>query len=136
MEIKFKYHPFIEGLRINEDGTIIVINEKELTPFVKGSSRSPRVNVKSSSYTVAKLICEAWNGPRESGNQRVVHIDGDLDNNHYTNLKWGVSATQKLTEKQHNEIVDKYQSGKKKSELSREYNVSITHISRILNGKN
>lgn len=43
---------------------------------------------KGKTYKVHQLVCEAFNGPKESG-QVCMHIDEDYTNNRPENLKWG-----------------------------------------------
>jgi len=38
---------------------------------------------------VAKLVCEAFNGPQPFPEAVCMHLDENSRNNHYTNLQWG-----------------------------------------------
>lgn len=40
-------------------------------------------------YRVARVICEAFNGPAPREGLDTVHIDEDSSNNQPSNLKWG-----------------------------------------------
>lgn len=131
MDKQYKYHPFIEGLRINEDGTSIQMNGQEVPIYRREGETTNRVNLKHRVITVIKLVNEAWNGPRENEKQVVCRIDGDFENDHYTNLKWGYSSSQRLTAKQKTEIKQKLAQGIKAVELAKEYGVSKSHIGRI-----
>lgn len=41
-------------------------------------------------YTIHKLTCLAFHGEPDSNlkNPTVDHVDGDISNNHYSNLEW------------------------------------------------
>jgi hypothetical protein len=40
-------------------------------------------------YKVARLVCEAFNGPAPEGKNVCMHLDENSRNNVPTNLKWG-----------------------------------------------
>jgi len=40
-------------------------------------------------YRVARLVCEAFNGPSPFKEAETLHIDEDSRNNQSSNLKWG-----------------------------------------------
>jgi hypothetical protein len=89
-KLKFQHHPLIDGLKVNEDGSQLIYNREPVRidkQVRKNGHESLRVNFGGhKSISVLKLICEAWNGERDT-NQVVCHI-GDKKNNHYTNLQW------------------------------------------------
>lgn len=37
---------------------------------------------------VSRSVCEAFHGPPPSSRHEAAHNDGDVTNNHYTNLRW------------------------------------------------
>jgi hypothetical protein len=38
-----------------------------------------------------RLVCEAFHGPQPTPAHQVAHNDGDVANNHYTNLRWATA---------------------------------------------
>ena len=81
-----RYHPVIEGMRVNEDGTEIFIDNNPLR--IKTESAGSRyVHIGDKRVTVIRLICECWHGMPEFGKaaRRVDERSGD----HYSNLYWG-----------------------------------------------
>lgn len=44
---------------------------------------------KRKNYKVARLVCEAFNGPPPSNYAVCMHVDENARNNAPTNLKWG-----------------------------------------------
>lgn len=87
----YRYHPEIEGLKINEDGTEIIYCGDVLQ--VSDHNRSDResdlkyVYFNKVTHSVAKLICECWNGmaenPRWCATRKTK--EGGF---HYSNLEW------------------------------------------------
>lgn len=136
----FRYHPIIEKLRINEDGTKIYFNDILLRSFENDKNRENptlKVNFINKAHSVAKLVCEAWNGLREHSGQRASKIDIYLGN-HYSNLEWKEGASngvgsfkQKLKPSDVAEIIELLKSTKSKTEIARMYNVNWSTISRI-----
>lgn len=126
-----------------------------------GTHGYPVVGLSMKSITrkecVHRLVCEAFHGPSADG-KNVNHIDGDKTNNSARNLEWVTPAQNnrhawnmglirppplkrgedngmaKLTKRQVLEIRcnEKLLSGK---ELAREYSVSTTVISDVINYK-
>lgn len=45
--------------------------------------------VKSKTYKVGRLVCEAFNGPAPADKPVCMHLDEDSMNNHPENLEWG-----------------------------------------------
>lgn len=92
----FRYHPEIEGLKVNEDGSKVLYLGETLE--VRKANRSSRNNdlqyvyFKSSMYSIAKLVCECWNGMAENPRwcaTRKVKAKGF----HYTNLFFAPCGT-------------------------------------------
>lgn len=50
---------------------------------------------------VADLVCQTFNGPRPDG-LNCLHIDGDVNNNRPTNLRWGTQSDNIFDEVTHN----------------------------------
>jgi len=136
----FRYHPIIEELRINEDGTEIYLKNVLLRSFENDKKRETptlKVNFHSRAHSVTKLVCEAWNGLREHTGQRVSKVD-IIAGNHYSNLEWKEGASngignfkQKLNISDVTEIVELLKTDKTMSEIGRMYGVNSATILRI-----
>ena len=80
-----------------EDGRVVnVLSGHEATHIYSGSGSlksKPRVLLwdpearKSTTYFVSRLVALAFL-PNPGGLPNVIHLDGDLSNNHVSNLKW------------------------------------------------
>lgn len=87
-----RYHPIIETLKVNEDGTEIILNGEKLVirtthhPTQRKPTLSVHINGKR--VTVQKLVCEAWHGVAPTGEHVARKVD-ELAGNHYSNLFWG-----------------------------------------------
>lgn len=89
---QFRYHPIIEHLKINEDGTVIELNgtpmniKEQTLPHL----RRPRkiVYVGAKTVNTIRLVCEAWHGIAPSGEHAARRVDEDKGD-HYSNLCWG-----------------------------------------------
>lgn len=142
----YKYHPEIEGLKVNEDGSEVLLNGEALT--VGDASRKERdtdlkyVYFQNRTHSVAKLVCECWNGMAENPRwcaTRKVKANGF----HYTNLffaKCGTNPEKKnasrgTRSKISKEDVPKIEKRLKKGEflkdIAKDYNTSEMSISRI-----
>lgn len=140
--MEYRYHPIIETLKINEDGTEVYYNGNLLTPFVNDKSRitpTLKVNFNNKAHSVTKLVCEAWNGLRKHSGQRVSKINL-LSNNHYSNLEWKEGAAngvgnfeQKIKPDDIDDIITLLKSNKTQVEIAKMYNVNPCTIGRIKN---
>lgn len=87
----FRYHPVIEGLKCNEDGSIIILNGKELVQKkynrkdTKGAQHL--VHFFTKNHSVIRLICECWIGMSENYDYIPRRVD-ESKGNHYSNLFW------------------------------------------------
>lgn len=137
--MEFRYHPIIEGLYINENGTEIYFKGVLLEPFENDKTRENptlKVNFINKAHSVSKLVCETWNGLREHSGQRASKIDLK-SGNHYSNLEWKEGATngvgdfkQKLQLSDVEDIVELLK-GKTITEIAGMYQVNYSTISRI-----
>ncbi|MDA6068671.1 hypothetical protein NJT12_03470 [Flavobacterium sp. AC] len=136
----FRYHPLIEGLRVNENGSEIYFNDVLLKPFENDKTRKNptlKVNFINKAHSVAKLICEAWNGLREHSDQRVSKIN-DLSDYHYSNLEWKEGSSngvgvfrQKIKLEDIDNIIKLLKSNKSNNEIAHMYGVHNATINRI-----
>ena len=140
--MEFRYHPIIEGLKVNENGTEVYYNGNLLAQFVTDKSRQTptyKVNFQNKAHSVSRLVCEAWNGLRQHSGQRVSKIN-DLSDNHYSNLEWkegsanGVgNFAQKIKADDLDNIIELLKSNKSQVEIAKMYNVHKCTIGRIHN---
>ena len=90
--MEMRYHPIIESLKVNEDGTIIELNNERLVIKTTHhpSQRKPTlsVHVNGKRVTVQKLVCEAWHGVTPTAEHVARRVDENAGN-HYKNLFWG-----------------------------------------------
>jgi len=100
--------------------------------------------------TVHKIVSTAFHGKRPDKLQ-VRHLDGNKENNHYTNLKYGTALENAEDRRGHlrtafgvkigssklsiKDVVDIIKSDLKQKQLSVKYNVSVANISMIINYK-
>lgn len=54
-----------------------------------GKRRILRVGRLKKTFKIARLVCEAFNGPKPFDGAVVMHLDEDPTNNRPENLKWG-----------------------------------------------
>ena len=85
-----------ELVEVNEDGTIIKYLDKTINQHLIKTSKNSKgykaVSIKGKSFYVHRIVAEAFIlNTRPIACKYVLHINNDLLNNHYTNLKWGTS---------------------------------------------
>lgn len=87
----FRYHPIIENLKVNEDGSEIIYLGKSLISktYTRKENSIPMqvVNIGRKIVTVMRLVNEAWNGVAENADFITKRIDEDKPI-HYSNLCW------------------------------------------------
>jgi hypothetical protein len=139
-------HPILD-LIINEDGTLLIYRGKPV--HVKVYKR-PRDNYSfkrccfaNRTHTIAKLVCEAFNGMRENLEDTVCRKDGNPNNDHYTNLYWGHrgsgvrtirtkrSKTSAIKKSEIPQIIKKILAGETLRNIALFYNTSDMSIYRI-----
>ena len=92
----YKYHPEIEGLKTNEDGSKILHFGDKME--IKKMNRRERptdalyVNLLGKTFTIAKLVCECWNGMAENPRWYATRREKEKGF-HYTNLYWAARGT-------------------------------------------
>ncbi|MGV0854638.1 hypothetical protein ACTS95_08020 [Empedobacter brevis] len=95
---QFRYHPVIEGLKVNEDGTEIYLDGSLLSIKVHQLKHTikPRriVNIGLKQVTVIRLVCDCWHGLALTGEHAARRID-ESKGDHYTNLYWGKKGMNK-----------------------------------------
>ena len=144
--MKFKTHPIVTDLKINEDGTQLFLKGEPLYPKeykIKGKHYLKKhVNFNSQTHSFAKLICEAWNGIRPDKEMVVKRRDFNPDNYHYTNLYWAPRGgmrtkktkrvkTSKISVKDIEVIIERIKAGDSLRVIAAAYNTSDMSIYRI-----
>ncbi|WP_196895999.1 LysM peptidoglycan-binding domain-containing protein [Aureivirga marina] len=127
-------------MKINSDGTNIIYNEKVLRIFEYDKKDRPMrmVSVNRKSYTVAKLVCEAWNGLPEDEKMIAKHKYCFTDD-HYRNLYWGKRGENKLVRSKLSKIssedipviIDRIKKGDTLKKIAADYGTSDTSIGRV-----
>jgi len=114
-----------------------------------------RVNNKSTSTYIHRLVAMHFIGPQPDGKLHVAHWDGDASNNHVSNLRWAsaaennadsvrlgrsskpsgvLSKTSKLDDLLLTKVFERYNNGKSARSISEEFNLSHQTVSCVLNG--
>ena len=90
--MEYRYHPIIENLKVNEDGSDIILNGEHLTIkiYQPKHTRNPTqsVHINRKKISIQKLVCEAWHGVTPNGEYAARRVD-ERNGNHYSNLYWG-----------------------------------------------
>lgn len=90
--MQHRYHPIIEGLKVNEDGSEILMNGQPviIVSDHPAHMRNPRKIVRfgKKNVTVIRLVIEAWHSLAPTGEHAARRID-EQAGDHYSNLFWG-----------------------------------------------
>lgn len=86
----FRYHPEIEGLKINENGTEVFLNESSVPVRVKKNGNHPYryIYFRGNIIGIARLVLECWQELPANPQMFAKHRDGNHTDYHYTNLVW------------------------------------------------
>lgn len=135
---QYRYHPEIEGLKVNEDGSEVLLNETAVAiKVMKSGNHSHRyVYLKGSKIAIAKLVLECWKEMPPVPKLTAKFKDGDYTNYHYQNLEWAnvggnSKFPPKLTPELEDEIMKKSDEGISDCELARQYNVARNTIQKL-----
>ena len=142
----YRYHPEIEGLKLNEDGSEVLLNGELLTVGkLKRTSRNSDmlyVYFKNKTYSVAKLVCECWNGMADNPRWYATRKE-KVKGFHYSNLIWAPCGTNlqprdrkrsnksRVTEAEVKKIEKRLLNGETLSAIASDYSTSDMSISRI-----
>lgn len=106
----FRYHPIIEGLKVNEDGTEILLNGNRLNIYHQkhGLTKKGRkvVQLNQKTVTTTRLTLEAWIGVKPTGEMTARRVEED-GGDHYSNLYWGKTGSTKSNQKNNPAIAAK-----------------------------
>lgn len=102
--MEFRFHPILEGLRVNEDGSEILLNNEPMSikTYQPKHTRIPvrMVDIGRKKVSVPRLVLEAWQGMPENLDCAARRHD-ETKGDHYTNLYWGSKGMTLSTVKGH-----------------------------------
>ncbi|MCS5737540.1 helix-turn-helix domain-containing protein, partial [Herbiconiux daphne] len=84
---------------------------------------------------VKNLVAQTFIRDFDLKREYVIYLDGNTNNHHYKNLDIVPIDRFKLTPEAAEEIRKQYKSGDKLRTIASKYNVSLSMISQIVNGK-
>jgi hypothetical protein len=135
----YRYHPEIEGLKCNADGSEVLFNGKLLKqremPQKNKKTSMIYVIVRSKAFSIAKLVCECWNGM--AANPRWCALRKDRNKGyHYTNLFFAPCGTQIKnnflpSEKDKKLIKKRLENGDTLKAIAMDYNTTDMTILRL-----
>lgn len=143
-----RYHPIIEGLKINEDGSEIIYLGEKLEPSKMNrtarNSDTILVYFGRKTCSVARLVCEAWHGMAPNIDYNATRIKNE-DGFHYKNLYWakkGVNPnydkikfprakSSKVPEERIPEVVERLKKGETLRSIAADFETTDMSISRI-----
>lgn len=146
----FRYHPILEGLKVNEDGSVITYNGEKLRTYKMNrtarNSDTQLVSFNGSTFSVARLVCECWHGMAPSIDYNATRVENEKGF-HYSNLYWakkGVnpnyskikfprSSRSKIPECDIPKIVERLKNGETLRAIALDYQTTDMSISRIKN---
>jgi hypothetical protein len=137
--MEYRHHPLIEGLKVSEDGSEIIFNGEVLQHFANDKNRANptmKVNFHNKAHSVARLVCEAWNGLSQHIGQRAAKLN-PLNGNHYSNLEWreGVNGVenfiQKINASDIDDILKLLENKTRVVEIAEMYGVHSSRIYRL-----
>ncbi len=149
--------PGFDGYFASTEGKVFNKKGKEIRPRLRARNKYPQhrylivdlfVNNKRKTVYVHTLVLITYYGNKPSPKHQVRHLDGDKMNNSISNLRWGTpqentidklySGTYgtKLSVHQVLEIRERFVKNQEKQKtLAKEYGVSNSTISHIINRK-
>ena len=136
----YRYHPVIDGLCVNEDGSEVMYFGKNLPirSYIIGRANvhTTCVHVIRRRINVKKIVLECWHGMRQNRSYCAKMVDSQKGT-HYTNLIWArcgggleATASQKLTDEDWAAIKSRLQANEALASIARDYNVSEMIIGR------
>lgn len=132
--MSYSYHPEIEGLKVNEDGTEVLLNDAKVdikTRTEKGRNPSKYILFRNKRINIARLVLECWVGLSPKIKMSARFKDGDYNNTHYSNLEWKSNGgnskydtkKQKI-KKLEPEIEEALAAGKSKRQIAKELGIN------------
>jgi hypothetical protein len=141
-KLQFSYHPVIDNLQVNEDGSIVKWKNRKLPikTYEIGVAKvlTKRVHVDCKIINLNKLIVECWHGMRPDREQCARMIDA-TKGTHYTNLEWAkiggggkeVHRYVKIPVEELPKIEQRLNNGESLMSIAKDYGVSDMTICRI-----
>lgn len=86
--MQYRFHPIIENLKINEDGTKVLLNGEPMKIYKQKRYNRSIVFLGKKSVSTTRLVCEAWHGAAPTGEHAARRIE-ENGGNHYSNVYWG-----------------------------------------------
>jgi len=138
----YRYHPEITGLKCNEDGSEVLLNESPVNIKTRDKGEGKHATTffyfQDHQIGLAKIVLECWKGLTPDQNLIPRHIDEDHSNYHYTNLEWGKKGgnkkfSSKLSKEQEVEILEKLSNGQSGYSIAKEYGVTRAAIYQLRN---
>jgi len=121
--MEFRWHPILENLKVNEDGTTIIFNDEELRikeyNLKHAKEASLYVKIKEKNCTVKRLVCECWHGLPPTRYSAARRVD-QYATNHYSNLYWGKRGMTKQVAATSNRYDQQRKTAKISEELYKE----------------
>lgn len=142
-------------VEVNEDGTFIKFKGKEVNQHLIKTSKNSKgykaVSIAGKSFYVHRVVAEAFvYNERPIASKYVLHMDNDISNNHFSNLKWGTSkelyaknsklreadgekyrGSSTITYEEAVKIAKRLDKGEFAKDICKEYGVSEMSIARI-----
>ena len=118
---------------INELGEIKAFHAKKLRKTFKDVTNQICVTIKGKRCRVKDLVAVTFIREYESEFEKVIYLNGDKNNVHYSNLD--IVPRYKLNKEQVAAIKEQYAKGHKISSIAKQFGVSKTSVSRILKGE-
>lgn len=143
-----RYHPIIEGLKVNEDGSKITYMGRVLEPKKINRASRPTatllVHFMNQTFSVARLVCECWHGRAPDRDHDAVRLDQSLGF-HYTNLHWAKrgynpnyyeikfprAKSSKIKEEDIPGVVERLRNGETLRSIAKDFETTEMSISRI-----
>lgn len=141
--MEFRWHPILEGLKVNEDGSVIIYQGQQLSIKTQklAHTRKERkiVNFNRKTVHTIRLVLESWVGMPENKSYAARRVDENAGD-HYSNLYWGkagmtkssvighagVEASRKIDLEKLNEIETRRANGEKLTDILKEIDASNT----------
>lgn len=156
--VEYRPHPEFQNYAIGNDGSVWMCSHgtiERMSESPSGPGNYWAVGLafdgKKRHVTVHTLVLETFVGPRPD-NMSCRHLDGNKDNNHISNLKWGTAWEQardkelhgvnnkgsrngqaKLTEKIVREIKAMLNGGASSEAVAEKFGVSGATVNRVAN---
>lgn len=143
-----RYHPLIEGLKVNEDGSQITYMGRVLEPKKINRTARPTdtllVHFMNQTFSVARLVCECWHGTAPDRDHDAIRLDPSLGY-HYKNLHWGKrgfnpnyhkikfprAKSSKIKESEIPGVVERLKNGETLKSIAKDFGTTEMSISRI-----